>query len=1286
MSKLFLSIYNFFHVRKGVFYVLLCVVLAILLFFASKVQLKENFTQMLPQEKNSEQLNNFFKGSKFTDRIMVCISQKDSAQGATPDSMVAFSDAFATTVKKDLSEYIESIDYLANDSSVEKVLTIIDENLPLFLDEDDYKSMDTLITAAGIAKKITSNYHTLTGPAGIVLKKFILKDPLGLNFIAYKKLKSFQPDEQIQLYAQHFMTADKKNVLLFINPRYPSSETTLNVKFFKKLDDLITQSAGKNFNVIYFGAPVVAAGNATQIRQDSILTTAITLALLILLITLFFRKFSAPILIMLPVGFGALFSMAAIYFLKGEISIIAVAAGSLVLGIAVNYSLHFLTHLRFHPDIRGAIKELSFPMTLGSLTTIGGFLCLQFVKAPVLKDLGLFAALSLIGAALASLILLPHFISKKTTALAHAESTGPSTFDRIFQKLQNNRYFLWMFLLLTPVFLYFAGDIQFENDMTRINYMSPQLKAAEKVVNGISSYYQKSIFVVSKGNSMDAALASNEKITPILNQLKNEGKIKTFSGASTLLLSTNEQQKKIARWKKYWTPEKSQTTLDLLVAEGKKNRFKETAFEPFRNLMFSKSFAAISEADVNTLKEAFLKNFIEEPRGSGQEYSIITLVKTSPENAKEVYSHLAGFPETIVFDRQYITDTLVKVVGQDFNFITLFSSLLVFSALLISYGRIELALITFIPMVISWIWILGIMALIGLKFNIINIILSTLVFGLGDDYAIFTTDGLQQEYARGRKSMESVKVSILFSAITTLIGLGTLVFAKHPALNSIALVSMIGILCVWLASQTLQPVLFRWMITRPTLKGHVPYTLWGLLKSVFAFCYFVFGALLLTVIGIILTKLIPFKKKTMKYVYHWILCKFVASIIYIMANVKKLIIDESNEKFSTPAVVIANHQSFLDILALAMLSPKLILLTNKWVWNSPIFGAVVRMADFYPVAEGAENSLEQLTQRVKEGYSVVVFPEGTRAQDGVIKRFHKGAFFLAEKLQIDILPIILHGTGYCMTKGDFLLKDSQITIKYLPRITPTDITHGANYSERAKLIGRYFRKEYEVLSEQIQTPAYFRHQLINNYLYKGPVLEWYMKVKLRLENNYQVFNELLPKKGKILDLGCGYGFLSFMLGYISKDRTVKGIDYDEDKIETAQHCYLHYSNVSFEQKDLTQYIPEPCDAAVLGDVLHYLQPQEQTNLLEKCINSLQSNGLLIIRDGFKELTGRHKGTRLSEWFSTRIFVFNKTNEKGLSFLSSGLIYDIAKKHQLTIEKIDNSKLTSNVIFVLRKQV
>src|SRR6202035_4597607 len=138
----------------------------------------------------------------------------------------------------------------------------------------------------------------------------------------------------------------------------------------------------------------------------------------ILFISWYFKTRKAPFLILLPVILGALFSLSVIYWIKGTISVIALAAGSIVLGIAINYSLHVYNHFRHRRDMRAVIADLAFPLTVGSLTTIGGFLGLQFVKSEMLKDLGLFAAFSLIGASLSSLIFLPQLI----TAAAVPES------------------------------------------------------------------------------------------------------------------------------------------------------------------------------------------------------------------------------------------------------------------------------------------------------------------------------------------------------------------------------------------------------------------------------------------------------------------------------------------------------------------------------------------------------------------------------------------------------------------------------------------------------------------------------------------------------------------------------------------------------------------------------------------------------------------------------------------------------------------------------------------------
>src|SRR5204862_6132232 len=113
--------------------------------------------------------------------------------------------------------------------------------------------------------------------------------------------------------------------------------------------------------------------------------------------------------------------------------------------------------------------------------------------------------------------------------------------------------------------------------------------------------------------------------------------------------------------------------------------------------------------------------------------------------------------------------------------------------------------------------------------------------------------------------------------------------------------------------------------------------------------------------------------------------------------------------------------------------------------------------------------IQKFADIVKDGYSIVVFPEGTRSPDGRLKRFHKGAFYLAEQLNIDIVPMLLHGVGDTIRKGDFMVMNGSVTIKFLPRISPDDKTFGEGYAERTKRISRYFKEEHEKLREENET-------------------------------------------------------------------------------------------------------------------------------------------------------------------------------------------------------------------------
>ncbi len=945
MEKLFISLYNFFEKRRLIFWMVFTGSFLLLAFFSFRIKLEEDISKILPNDQKIEKLNEVFQNSKFLDKLVVTVSLKDTSKEAQPDSLVTYADALVTALKGQYSSYIAKIQDRANDSLLLQMFGSISEQLPFYLDEKDYAAIDTLIQPAAIEQTLQKNIRTLSSPAGIALKSMIAEDPTGISFLGLKKLQQLQYDDNFELYDSYIITKNQQHLMLFVTPAYPPNNTGKNQLLLNGLDkitDSLSNTVFKNVHADYFGATAVSASNAAQLRKDTMLTQGITVIFLILFIGFYFRKKRAPFLILVPVAFGALFALALLYLVKGKISVIALGTGSVILGIAVNYSLHVFNHYRHTHSIRQVITDLTMPLTVGSLTTVGGFLCLQFVKSEMLKDLGLFAAFSLIGASLCSLIFLPHLIASK----AEERKTSPpalSWIDRIAGwRPEHNKIILLIILLLTFVFAWTARNVSFEPDMMRMNFMSDKLKKADSSINKINAYSLQSVYLISSGSNLNEALLKNEKATLIVDSLQQKRIVNKYSGVSSFMLSNELQQQKIARWRSYWTTQKKYDLINNLQQKGKDLHYNALAFQPVNDLL-SKQFEPVDNIN-SPVRKNFLDDYITESPGKA---TVITLVKVTRENRQQLYNAFESSNNTTVIDKQYLTGRFVEIINSDFGSIALMSSILVFVVLLISYGRIELTLVSFIPMFISWIWILGIMGILGITFNIVNIIISALIFGLGDDYSLFIMDGLLQEYKTGKKNLASYKSSILLSAITTIAGLGVLIFAKHPALRSIAIIAIVGILCVVTIGQLLIPFLFNFLITNRIKNNRFPWTFFSLMKSAFAFCYFACGSVVVALTALIFVKLWPFNKEKGKLIYHTLISKFTWSLLYIFPNVKKRILNPLNENFSKPAVIICNHQSSLDVLLAMMLHPKIILFINKRVWNLPFVGFVVRAADFF---------------------------------------------------------------------------------------------------------------------------------------------------------------------------------------------------------------------------------------------------------------------------------------------------------------------------------------------------
>jgi len=1258
-------IVEFFLKKRLVFWGSFTLVVAFLLFGVSRLKINEDLYAIFPQGKEFKKFNEIVQKNKLNKQVVFSIKAQEDEEITLEEleSLKADLEKQFPNELKDV-EVMKTVDEGA-------LIAFLQKSSLRNLTKEDYQQIQTKLQPDSIEKGLNRTSKLLTGPNAFFISKLAANDPLGLF---YGQLKQLNPNTDSSNYVV------KDGVVYSRDEQYAFFFGTINLnqKDTKKLEAFAdrlekfkqVKAKKKGLDFDYFGTFQIAVENARQVKSDSVLTSIISITAILLLLVFYYRSILAPFYFLLPGFFGILSGAGLVGYLHPEISAISLATSSVLLGIVLDYSFHFFTHLKHLGSVVKTVKEISSPMTLGSFTTIAALSALLFTNSVVLQNFGLIALCTLSGSVIFTLLFLPVLIERLNIRI-NEDRNYKSNFklSKAFVRVS----FL-LISLVSLVFLYKSSGVNFDSDMNNLSFHTPELKQKEKFYTGINPNTDKKLFVFSSAPTKENARFQNDAVYQTFVSTKEQYGISEFVSLSPYLPSNQSLKRSEENWVRFWqsNPKVEEQIRQLAPAAGLNAGGFQSFFESIQNPVFDE------RQGEELVGEIGLNKFVSEDRGKHTYVTSITVKKDKQDLVKEQLAKIDG---VFVLDISEMAKSMLNVVKQDFDYLFLFSSLLVFFSLLVIYGRIELTLFAFFPMVLGWIWILGIASIFDIPFNFINIIVATFIFGLGDDFSIFTTDGLIQQARTGENSLKSTQSGIILSGIATMIGTGVLIFAQHPAIHSIGAISVIGIGSIMLITLYVQPRVYNFFVLNRLKKGRGPITFFYFIYSLLLFFYFFLGSLILNILLIFILIPTPIKRIHKRNILNFCISKLAKSTLYAGIHVKKKVVDGHKLDYKNPSVIIPNHTSFLDILVVLMLDPKTIIMVKKWVYNSPIFAPFIRYGGYLFAEEGAEGSLDEIKSRIEQGYSIVIFPEGTRSADGEIKRFHKGAFYISKELNIPIQPLLILGNHEVNPKNDLIINQGQILIKPLDRLVSGETETYSEFSKRAVRIMREgmheFRKEYA-------TTSFYTRKVLENYLLKGPILEWYVRVKWMMERkNFDFYNQLIDDRKRIVDVGCGYGYLSVFLHYFDSTRKIVGMDYDEDKVAVANHCIKKSDGMSFVNADIREWDLPESDVYFFNDVIHYLRPEEQIELLERTNKKLGKDGIIVIRDGIIEFQDRLKNTRLTEVLSTKWFKFNKTTND-LSFLSATEIERFATDNGFGFELIEHSSKTSNVLMILKK--
>jgi putative uncharacterized protein (fragment) len=821
MTEFCIKIYRFFRNHRSVFWVSMIALYAFFGYFASKIYLEEDINKLMPSSKNEDGTTKLaFANLRIKDKTFLLFEGKN---GASVEHITEICDAFIDSLESrnaamdSTQQVIGNIFYRLPDDLMLDVIDYMSAHLPAYIDTSIYTRLDAMLTYPHMKQQMKANHDDLLSPVGSMFPELIQTDPVGLRGLLMEQMKPFTEGAagSYKTLNGHFFVQDSTVCVAFVTPMYSATNTGQGSTLFRILNDQIEQfsASAPDVKISYHGTPASGFYNSWRIKSDLKGTIIGSLVLVLIFISICFRNYNTIPLLLLPVVFGTLFGLAAMYFIKGHFSLLALGIGAVVLGVALSYVLHIITHYKYISDPEQVLRDQVKPVCLGCLTTIGSFMGLIFIRTELLQDFGLFAAFAIVGTTFFSLVFLPQFLNPRKNKLNHRAF---AIIDRINAYPFDRKKPLLFTILATAVVcigFYIAGGTQFDADMHNLGYKAESTSYSENLLRSKTHTGDKQKYFASSGATMEEAIENFEIMATKLDSLQNIGLVKSYTHTNQIFVPLHVQQERIDAWKNFWTGERLQLVHDLINKTAPEAGLIPDAFSPFFEFATA-DYEPDALYKASIIPEGYQSTLMEQ--SYNDEYLCFTSVRCKNDSihSKEsdynrICEAIVSSPSLLVLDTYYYTtDTLIQL-NDDFNVLQWVSMLFVLIVLFFSFHfNIKHTLLGFMPILSSWLIVLGAMVIFDVRFNLINIIISTFIFGIGVDYSIFVMNGL----IGGKENSRLLgyhKTAIFFSAFILIVTVSSMLFAEHPAIKSVGFSTLVGMISAVVISYVVQPAIFR---------------------------------------------------------------------------------------------------------------------------------------------------------------------------------------------------------------------------------------------------------------------------------------------------------------------------------------------------------------------------------------------------------------------------------------------------------------------------------------------
>jgi predicted exporter len=807
----------------------LALALSVLLF--SRIKVGENVQAMLPDAVGGP-LGDFelLQQAPFARKIVLTL--KDEA-GLGPDVLAEAGAKFAAALDPALFVRVvtgpaDLLQTAGGESAGPQFLEFFVRNLPNLLDEQDLDEVARSIEPGEIRSALAKASAALRGPESLVLKQFVRSDPLELRRLALRKLQHLNMAGRVRVHNGRFLSQDQKRALLIAETKIPMTD----FGGAQRLADAF--QTAKSVLPAGIAAEMLCGhlytlANARVIQQDlPVLLSASGLGMLLLFL-IFLPKRTALEIFFLPF-FAVCIGGTVVGLFYAPVSGITLGFGAVLLGMASDYAIYVYAPLQRAASPPGVVLgQITRPLSFCFLTTLAGFAVLLASDLPGQRQMAVYSISGLSAAWLLSLTVLPQLV--RPGAPKRGASRLMGLLDRAGRACRR-RYALtialWGVLLLVSGLL--ASRVRVNGDLRALGVIPAELRQAEAELRETWGEMRGQALLFASGLDLESALQTNDAVFSFMRRKFPEAPVISLA---PILPSAATQDRNRRRWDAFWE-ENRERTRAVIERISPEFGFSKQAFAPF----FTSMDASIPDIGPDELRAVGLGEILDTllpaqpghgseqaseqaegvarvltlapdqteildafsaPPSEGEELDVTAL--TLSPRADNAPPPLAAHDVRPVSQSRFAAE-LSRALSKDFVFFVSATSALVLALLVFMLRRPKKILIALAPAASGLLVLGGVMGATGMPLTIYNILASVLIISSGVDYGIIMAQRLDKNYAH------DTEFSVLLAGATTLAGFGVLVLARHPALSSIGVTVLLGMLTAILAALTLAPALY----------------------------------------------------------------------------------------------------------------------------------------------------------------------------------------------------------------------------------------------------------------------------------------------------------------------------------------------------------------------------------------------------------------------------------------------------------------------------------------------